>query len=752
MESDEHFDSVGRRLRRPDAGPRLTGYERYTDDLTLPGMYVACLVLSPHAHAIIRGIDVEAAMKAPGVVAVVTARDLPEFARDDEPSERSRFFLAAERVSYVGEPVAVVVAQSAADAELAAELVTVDYDPLPPVAGIEMARQPQATPVRPRTEARLAASSEGAKRAGPNVNGAIRHQRGNVERAFREAAICVERTFDSHAVYQSYLEPRSVVASAEPNGRLTIYTPTQGQFMVRAALARVLGLPETAIRIEPMTVGGGFGGKMVLLEPLAAVLALRFKRPVKLTLTRQQDFLSTTPAPESRLTIGLAANADGLLIGLRADLWFDTGYFSNSPYQLVAQMIGSFYRVPNLDIRSAEVLTNRTGTGAYRAPGLTPMMFALETVVDEMADALRLSPLGFRMRNVASEGDLMADGTRWPSMDLKALLQEASRSPVWSVPRAADEGIGIALGGLRGGAESASASIRLNADGTLSVMVGSVDLTGTTTGLTQIAAEGFGIAPEQIRVTTASSDSAPQFGLTGGSKVLYSVGNAVLEAARDARTQALAIAADRLEARVDDLDVVADRIQVRGTPDRFVTLAEVHALTIAGGSLFPPVFGRGNVANPEKAPAMSVHLARVKVDRETGEVQLTGFDAIHDIGRAINPAEVEAQIHGGVAQGFGWGLREALVYDDHGQLLTGSFMDYAIPKASDLPAINTNLVENPAPFGPFGAKGVGEAPVVAPAAAIANAVTDAIGIRLTQLPITSEQVWRALHEAQNDQE
>ncbi|HVB63139.1 MAG TPA: xanthine dehydrogenase family protein molybdopterin-binding subunit [Nitrolancea sp.] len=749
MESDERFDIVGRRLRRPDSGPRLTGDERYTDDLALPGMYVACLVLSPYAHAVIRGIDIEEATKAPGVIAVVTSQDLPEFARDDEPSERSRFFLATERVSYVGEPVAVVVARSAAEAELAAELVAIEYDPLPPISGIEMARQPLAMPVRPRTRAQLAVS-DATKRDAPNVNGAIRHQRGDVERAFREATICVEHTFDSYAVYQSYLEPRSVLASAEPNGRLTIYTPTQGQFMVRSALARVLGLPETEIRIEPMTVGGGFGGKMVLLEPLAAILALRFKRPVKLTLTRQQDFLSTTPAPESRLTVGLAADADGLLTGLRADLWFDTGYFSNSPYQLVAQMIGSYYRIPNLDIRSAEVLTNRTGTGAYRAPGLTPMMFALETVVDELAQSFNFSPLEFRLRNVASEGDLMADGTRWPSMDLKALLQEASHSPLWRTPRAPDEGIGIALGGLRGGAESASASMRLNADGTFSVMVGSVDLTGTNTGLTQIAAEGFGIAPEQIRVTTASSDSAPQFGLTGGSKVLYSVGNAVLEAARDARAQAMAVAADRLEAAVDDLDVVGNQIQVHGAPDRFVTLAQVHALTIAQGSHLAPIFGRGNVANPQKAPAMSVHLARVKVDRETGEVRLTGYDAIHDVGRAINPAEVEAQIHGGVAQGFGWGLREALIYDDHGQLLTGSFMDYAIPKAADLPTINTNLVENPAPFGPFGAKGVGEAPVVAPAAAIANAITDATGIRLRQLPITPERVWRALIGAQDD--
>ncbi len=754
--SEERFTAIGRRIRRPDAGPRITGAERYTDDLVLPGMLHAHLVLSPHAHATIRAVHREAALKVPGVVAVLASDDLPEFARDEEPVDRSRFFLAHRRVNYVGQPVAVVLARTASVAELAAEQVTVDYDPLPVVSDLSASRAPDALPVRQHgrtvsgeaAEHGAAAVEESSESTGTNVNGAIRYRRGDVARAFREAAHVVERTFHSHGVYQGYMEPRSVLASAEPTGRLTVFTPTQGQFMVRGALSRVLGIPETDIRIEPITVGGGFGAKMVLLEPLTALLAMCFSRSVRLTLTRQQDFVSTTPAPESLLTVALAADSDGLLTGLRADLWFDTGYFSNSPYLLVAQMIGSYYRVSNLDIRSSEVLTNRTGTGAYRAPGLTPMMFALESLIDEMAARLDLSPIEFRLRNVASDSDPMADGSPWPPFDLAALLRRASESPLWTTSTGADEGVGISIGGLRGGAEAASASMRLNSDGTFSVMVGSVDLTGTATGLTQIAAEAFGINSDFIRVTTAPSDSAPQFGLTGGSKVLYSVGNAVLAAARDARDQVLAIAAETLEAPTEDLELVDDRIQVKGTPDRFLTLAQTYSKTTASGSPFPPVFGRGNVANPEKAPAMSVHIARVKVDRDTGDVRLTGYQAIHDVGRAINPAEVEAQIHGAVVQGVGWGLREALVYDDHGQLLTGSFLDYAIPKAMDLPEIQTEIVENPAPFGPFGAKGVGEAPVVAPAAAIANAVANAVGVRVSELPLRSEQVWRALEASE----
>lgn len=751
---DEGFETVGRSVRRPDGRPRVTGSERYTDDLSLPGMLFAHLVLSQHPHALIRGVQKQEAERLPGVVTVLTSDDLPGFAQQEEPADRSHFFLAHRRVNYVGQPVAVVIAESAEAAELGSASVGVEYDPLRSVPNLTAGRLESAEPVRRYgpTVSREAVDHGASPVAksdecrAKNVNGSLHYRRGDVEQAFREAAVTVERTFHSNAVYQSYMEPRSVLATAEHNDCVTIYTPTQGQFMVRSALSRALDMPETDIRVEPVTVGGGFGAKMVLLEPLACLLALRFHRPVKLTLTRQQDFASTTPAPESLLTVGLAANLEGMLTALRADLWFDTGFFANSPYQLVAQMIGSYYRIPNLDIRSAEVLTNRTGTGAYRAPGLTPMMFALETLIDELATKFRQSPIEFRRRNVAHSGDQMAHGGTWPPFDLDSLLRLAEQSLLWKVERSAGEGVGLAIGGLRGGAESASANARLNSDGTLSVVVGSVDLTGTTTGLAQIAAEAFGVSLDRVRVTTAPSDSAPQFGLTGGSKVLYSVGNAVLAAASDARRQVLAIAADQLEVTLDDLVLTGGQVQVKGAPDRFMTLAQIYAATTADSSGFAPVFGRGNVANPEKSPAMAVHVARVKVDSVTGDVRLTGYHAIHDIGRAINPAEVEAQIHGGVAQGVGWGMHEALVYDDHAQLLTGSYLDYAIPKATDLPEIRTHLVENPSPFGPFGAKGIGEAPVVAPAAAIANAISNATGIRLSELPIRSEHIWRALNE------
>ncbi len=719
-------------MRRPNSGPRLTGTERYVADVSLPGMLHACLVLSSHASAEIRRIDATAALAVDGVVTVITAADLPDFARDDAPSDRGMFFLAHQRVAYVGQPLGVVLAESAAAAEVAAEMVDVEYVSRPIVAGPREARSTSAPVVRDAFP--------------DNVSNEVHYQWGDVGEAFNDSAIVVEREFHSYAVHQGYLEPRAVVATVEPSGGVTIYTPTQGQFAIRTAVARALRLPETDVRVQPLTVGGGFGGKFVLLEPLVALLALVSRRPVSLELTRRQDFVSTTPAPEALLKVGLTSDCDGIFSVLKVAMRFDTGFFSHSPFQQAGIMIGANYRFENLDIISSEAMSNRTGAGAYRAPGRTQASFAIETVIDEIAEQLGMSPIDLRLRNVAVEGDVRPDGTTWPPIELVALLEAARDHPLWTASCADGEGVGIVLGTLVGSVESASATMRLNADGTLSVVVGSVDLTGTTTSLMQIAAEVFGVEPQRIRVSTAPSEVAPHSGGTGGSKILYTVGNAVVEAAHDARRQVLAIAADALEVGVDDVDIGDDAAVVRGAPDRSLTLAQVYAKTVEMGSPYAPVFGHGTVANPHKAPPTTVHIARVRVDRETGQTRVTGYAVLQDVGQAINPAEIDGQIHGAVAQGIGWALGEALVYDADGQLVTSTFMDYAMPHAADVPQIEIQLHEYPSEHGPFGAKGVGEMPSVPPAAAIANAIANATGVRMTQLPMTAERVWRALSE------
>ncbi|MEZ4523346.1 MAG: xanthine dehydrogenase family protein molybdopterin-binding subunit [Thermomicrobiales bacterium] len=723
---------IGRRQRRQDAGPRLTGRERYTADLSLPGMLHARLVLSRQAHAGIRGIDTSDALATPGVHSVITANDLPEFARNDEQTVREHAFLAHRRVNYVGQQLAVVLAHTPEAAREAADRVRIDYEPLPVVSGLEEALEDDS----PRLRETL----------GSNASDQVVYERGDTKAALSAAAATAGGTFTSDGVYQSYMEPRAIVADADPFGALTIYTPTQGQFAVRQFVAGALRMPEADIVVQPMTVGGGFGAKFVLFEALIGLVALQVGQPVKLVLDRSDDFIATINAPRATYDVTIGADGDGNITAIEAEIRHDTGYYSHSPYQGVGTMIGSWYPAANLAIRSTEVYTNRPGAAAYRAPGLTMMAFVLEQLVDELAKKLGISPLDMRLKNASESGRPMADGSVWPDHELKRLLETAGRHPLLTAPKADGEGVGIAIGLMRGSTEPASATARLVGDGTLQVSVGSIDLTGTNSALGQIAAETFGVASDRIRVKTAPSNVAPHSGGTGGSKILYTVGNAVIRAAEDAKQQTLAVAAGEFEVAPDDLEIADGTVRVKGSPDQQLTLEQVFSLTTGMNARYGPIHGQGNAANIERAPGVTVHVVRVRVDPDTGRIDISGYAAIHDVGKAINPSEVDGPIQGGIAQGLGWALYESLLYDEQGQPLTASYMDYALPKAKDVPAIDIDVHEYPAAHGPYGAKGIGEPPVIPGAAAIANAINDATGVRLRHLPMTAERIWRAIQE------
>jgi CO/xanthine dehydrogenase Mo-binding subunit len=407
------------------------------------------------------------------------------------------------------------------------------------------------------------------------------------------------------------------------------------------------------------------------------------------------------------------------------------------------------YRFEHLRLNGTDVLTHKASTGAYRAPGAPQAAFALESTIDELARTLKIDPLELRIQNACHEGDVRADGQIWPRIGLAECLDRARA--VYAHERAnvgPNEGVGLAAGGWPGATDAASAVCRLNGDGTLQITTGTVDLSGTNTTFALIAAEVFGLAsPEEVRVTTANTDHAPYVGGTGGSKVVYTIGPAVLRAAEDARDQVVHIAAAELEASVDDLELVDGRVQVRGVPGKSLELSDVFRLATTGGK-HVPVLGRGQTVVSDHSPGMAVHIARVRVDPDNGHVTPISYVAIQDVGRAINPAAVEAQMHGGAVQGVGWGLFEQLLFDEQGTPITGSLMDYTVPKASQSPSVETVLIEVPSLLGPFGAKGVGEPPVIPGAAAWANAVRDASGARMTQLPMTPERVWRAMRNGQ----
>ena len=758
---------VGQPLPRVDAQEKLTGRTVFTADHDLRGLLHGRLILSPHAHAKIRRIPVDVAKAVPGVVAVLTAADLPF--GDETPNARGRCLLARGEARFPGEPVAAVVAESeGAAADGAARLAAaIEYDPLPALVDPRAAAERSAPLVQPGLAGRSAegglhaavAVQEDHEDAPGNVASQMKFSRGDIERGLRDSAVVARRTFRTSVVHQAYIEPHASIAQYDRTARrLTVWTATQGLFYTREQVAGVLGLPESAVRIVPMPVGGGFGGKILLLEPIAGALAMVVGRPVRLVLTRADEFQTATPAPQSILEVALGAAQDGEFRALQARLLFDAGALPGAPVTICGMLMGGAYRVPHLDIRGREVLTHKPPQGAYRAPGSVQAAFAIECLVDEVAAALEQDPLELRLRNVSQEGDPMPNGETWPRIGLRESLLAVRESRLWrerprrsgtAGGRAADglmAGTGIAVGGWLGGLEAASACIRPNTDGTLHVVVGSVDISGTATALAQIAAETLGVPMQQVRLVPEDSDGAPQSGMSGGSKITYTVGSAVQKAAADARRQILALAAKRLEAAEADLDIVDGTVRVRGVPSRAVAVADVIKMTSGFGAQHAPVFGVASEAITTRSPAFGAHVAAVDVDPDSGRVRVTGYAVAQAVGRAINPALGRGQIQGGVAQGIGWALFEQMVYDEAGTLTTGTFADYALPRSTDVPPVDVNLVEVPSARGPFGAKGVGEPPVVPVSAAIANAITDATGARLDSLPITPERIVAAVAE------
>lgn len=745
---------VGKRLRRADSPERLTGQVRYTGDLVMPGLLYGRLVRSPHASARIVSVNRSAAEATPGVVAVLTAKDLP--VRDIRAAVENRsIVMAFERATYVGQPVAVVLAESEAAAEDGAELVEVEYEPSAPAVDMLQALQPDAPIVRSRGEddqeelgmhGAAASGSEQEKPQAPNVASHQRYHRGDVDKALAEADVVVSHEYRTPWVHQSYMEPHVCAATVDALGNVVVYACTQAMFRTRDTVAAVLGKSPSQVRVYAMPVGGGFGGKFGLIEPLVAACAVATGRPVRLAFTRVEDFSAACPAPSSIFRVTAGARKDGTFTAIKGEVIFDAGAKAGAPAGMAGMCLGVFYRWENLDIDATEVVTHKTPTGAYRAPGLPQAMFAGESLVGELIDKLGLDQIEVRKKNAARGGDIRPDGSPWPPIGLLQCLERAE--PIYRAELAAagpNEGVGIALGGWMGGVEPSSALCRLESDGTLKVAIGSVDLTGTNNGLQVIAAEAFGFeSADRVRVTTVDTDAAPYAGATGGSKTIYTMGPSVMKAAQEARERVLKIAAAELEASVDDLEMVDGEVRVKGVPGKVKTLREIYRLSASFGAKYEPVVGKGESAITQRSPGTGVHVARVRVDPETGRVEPVRYVLVQDVGRAINPATVEEQLHGGGAQGVGWAVYEEIVHDESGTPITSSFMDYTVPKARQTPEIDAVLVEVPSPIGPFGAKPVGEPPVIPGGAAVANAVAAATGARITELPLTPERVRRAM--------
>ncbi|MEX0641967.1 MAG: xanthine dehydrogenase family protein molybdopterin-binding subunit [Pirellulales bacterium] len=742
------YKVLGTRPIRHDGADKVTGRAVYGADVQMTGMAHGRILRSPHAHARIKRIDVEKARKLPGVVAVVTAADFPDLTNQMAQlgegavnlAHLGANCLAKGKVLYKGHAVAAIAATSTHIADEALALVEVEYEPLPATTWVLDAMKPTA----PRLHDDVYTDSMGKKSAEPsNVATHLHFEKGDAAQGFREADVVVERTFRTASVHQGYIEPQVATALWNVDGHLTIWTSTQGSFTARQQVAELLKIPVSQITVVPTEIGGGFGGKIcVYLEPVAAILSRKCGRAVKMTMNRDEVFEGTGPTPGSFVRVKLGAKKDGRLTAGEAYLAYDAGAFPGGMIGPGCMCIFSCYELPHAVVDGYDVCLNKPWTKAYRAPGATQAAFACEQVVDELAAKLGIDPIEFRLKNAAREGTRRVDGPVYPRVGLVECLEAARGSDHWKSPLVGkNRGRGIAAGFWFNIGLKSSAAANVNPDGTVTLVEGSTDIGGTRTSVAMQLAETLGIAAEDVRPQVADTDSVGYTDVTGGSRVTFATGLAAYHCGLDIERQMRERAAMLWEVDPQAVTCEGGVYRTNGKSIEFKKLAAELAET--GG----PVVGRATVDPQGSTNTFGVHIADVEVDPDTGKVTILRYTAVQDAGCAVHPSYVEGQMQGGAVQGIGWALNEEYFFDERGAMQNASFLDYRMPTALDVPMIDCIIVEVPNPSHPYGVRGAGETPIVAPPATVANAIQRAIGVRMTELPMSPPKVWKAMSSA-----
>jgi xanthine dehydrogenase molybdenum-binding subunit len=744
-ESPATYKVIGTRPVRHDGADKVTGKAVYTDDLHVPNMVFGAFVRSPHAHARIVSIDTSEAEKMPGVLATCTSADLPDpWDKVDNLGEGcvnyahlSGNVLARKKALYKGHAVAAVAATDSYLAQEAARRIKVEYEPLPATMCVQDAMKDDA----PLLHDELITHTLDDTPARPsNIASHIQFEKGNIDEGFAAADVVIEREFKTATVHQGYIEPHVSVALWNEDGRLKIWTATQGSFVVRQQMAELLKMPVSQITIVPCEIGGGFGGKISVYEqPVAAVLSRKCGRPVKIMMQRDEVFEATGPTPASFMRVKLGATKDGKLTAGKAWLAFDAGAFPGGVIGPGAMCVFSCYDLPHATVDGFDVVLNKPKTQAYRAPGSTHVAFATECVIDELAERLKIDPIEFRLNNAAKEGTRRVDGPVYPRVGLVECLQAIQESDHWKTPLTGpNRGRGVACGFWFNCGLKSSVTANVNADGTVTLVEGSTDIGGTRTSIAMQLAETLGITAEDVIPQVVDTDSVGFTDVTGGSRTTFATGLAAHEAALDIQKQMVEQAAQIWECSPDEVTVADGVYQGNGKSLSF------KALAVEADKVGIPIVGRGVVDPQCSTNAFAVNLVDVEVDPETGKVTILRFTVCQDAGQAIHPSYVEGQMQGGSAQGIGWALNEEYFYGDDGHMRNASFLDYRIPTCYDLPMIDTIIVEVPNPDHPYGVRGVGEVPIVPPPPAIANAIYRATGVRFFELPMSPPTVWHAI--------
>ncbi len=738
---EREFRIVGTRVARPDGIDKVTGKALYGADMTAPGMLHGRILRSPHAHARIVSIDTSAAAALKGVKAVVTSADLTR--PDDEGlADIADNCLARDKALYDGHAIAAVAAVDKSVAREAIRLIKVEYEVLPHVTDVDEAMKPGA----PVVQAGRSDETVGAEFS-ENVTSHFEFGHGDTDAGFSRADKVIERTFKTAATHQGYIEPHACLASVGPDGRGDLWCCTQGQFNVRTICAELMGMEASNLRVTASEIGGGFGGKTtVFIEPVALALSRKSGRPVKVVMSREEVFRATGPTVSSSIDVKIGMTSDGRITAGQARLRYQGGAFPCGTVEFGAQAAFAAYDLDAVQTLGWNVMTNRPKEVAYRAPGAPMAIYAVESVVDELCQELSLDPLETRILNAARKGTLSSYGPTFNEIGLMATLEAAKEHPHYTAPLGENQGRGLSCGFWFNFGGNTCVSLNLNSDGTVGVVEGNPDIGGSRASITMMAAEELGIPYDRVRTVITDTNSIGFNDVTDGSRVTFAVGLATIEAARAAIREMCSRVA-KIWGIDEEAVVWEDGYAKPSGPNAGefepMSIAEIAATADNTGG---PIAGHFEVNADGAGVSFGVHLVDTEVDPETGATKVLRYTIFQDAGKAVHPDYVEGQMQGGAVQGIGWALNEEYIYGEDGRLQNAGFLDYRVPVASDLPSIETVILEIPNPGHPYGVRGVGETPIVPPLAAISNAVSRATGVRMTELPMSPPRLLKAMSQ------
>lgn len=753
--ANNNYRIIGKTTPKIDGIDKVTGRSKFGADVSLPAMLIGKVLRSPYAHARIKSIDTKKAEALSGVKAVITSLDIPEMVRNcrgrqgiitDREFYLSQELIAREKTLFHGHAVAAVAAVDKNIAEQALTLIDVDYEILPEVLDPELAMK-KSSPVLHDTL--FTKSNCGVSDKASNLAEHWVVSRGNTDSGFAKADMVVSESFRTQLVHQGYIEPDTDTAYVHPDGTVEVWANTQSTYSIRSDISVLLDIPLNKITVTPTELGGAFGGKETLRAAgLCVALSKQTHLPVQISFTREEVFRATGPGNATQSVIKIGAKNDGSITAIEAKIIFDAGAFPGAPLRSAIRRVFSHYRTPNLKINAYDVTTNKPHVAAYRAPGATPTAFAIESVIDELARSLDINPLEFRLRNVSTTGDLMPDGVVLPEVNFTEILSRIEQHECWtSSVTGENRGRGLALGMWTMPGGTSSCNLNLNGDGSVTLVLGTPDLSGTRTSLGMVAAEILGLDLDDVRVIISNTDVVGYSDASAGDRITYIATIAIKRACEDLIQAMKQRLADEINFRPEDIDYDNKQFSIKGVPELGDSWNDVALRTVRGdGALMSSGMACQIPEDTSIAPNATAHVVDVEVDVETGKVNILRYTTFQDVGMAVNPAQVEGQMQGGVAQGIGWALSEEYRYDPDGKLENASLLDYRLQTAADLPYIATQIIEMPSDAHPLGIRAVGQVPIVPPAAAIGNAIRDAIGIRMRHLPMNPERVYKEMND------